>query len=370
MNKIKDTTLRGVMTDFINGKGGIEPSVGVIFGVGYYTYFTGIAADPSAFKAAVEKATGAKFSSQEDMEICGNTAVKGNRFWVNLGTSTIDAREAKHFATLSEDQSFVTNTAADNLCKIEKDIEGWGSISGLLNTANLGFQEKATAQVALQTLFEDPSSFGFTVDFKKGEMQAEGYLMNSKGKKAKYLFPTETVDVKTIESVGGTSSGLIAISIPGKLIKKLQEEVKSKQPSALGMILPALSPIDGTTAVAFSDAANMRGVIMTTGENTGVLTTLLEQFGVSAKINGKALEITKGQVTGTHSVAEMSKFFKGSIAGFATAVPQNAPGAAKNSFESGAFMLVADGGGITFRVTLFGIDKDRNFLIPLLTQAN
>lgn len=65
-------------------------------------------------------------------------------------------------------------------------------------------------------------------------MQAEGYLMNSKGKKAKYLFPTETVDVKTIESVGGTSSGLIAISIPGKLIKKLQEEVKSKQPSALG----------------------------------------------------------------------------------------------------------------------------------------
>lgn len=369
VNGIKDNTMRSLLSDFINGKGGIEPTVGVVFTVGYYTYFSGIVSDPSAFKASVEKATGAKFSVQDDVDICANTALKDNRFWVNVGSSQIDARDAKHFATLSEEQSFLSNSASENLCKIEKDVEGWGNLSGLLNTANFSFQEKASVQVALQTLFEDPTNFCFTVNFEKGQMLAEGKLLNSKGKTAKYLFPTAAIDLKTVEGLGGTADAVIAASIPGKLIKKLEEDTKSKQPSMLGVILPSLSSVDGTVAVAFDSAGSCRGVIITTGENTGSLTNLLGTMGVTSTINGKEVNFKKGEVTGPQNVTEMSKFFKGAVIGVASGVPRNAPGDTKNTFESGALVLLPDGDGLAFRITLLGTQKDVNFIVPLLKQG-
>ena len=370
VNRIDDKTLNALANDFINGTSGIEPSVAVLFSEGYQIYFSAIAADPDAFKASVEKATGSKFSTSDGVDICGNTALKGNQFWVNLGRHDFDPQNAKHFSSLSKDQSFLSNKASERLVKIEKDIEGWGSIGGVLNTSSLDFQQKAMAQVFMQTLFEDPSNFSFAVNFEKGQLVASAQLLNSKGEPAKYNFPTTAVDVKTIESVGGSAYALLAISIPQKLVKQLQKDADSKKPSMLGMILPSLESVDGTLALAYDGTGNnMRGVITTTGQNTGALIQLLESTGLACKIDGKLVTFSKGNLQGNQKVADMAGYLKDAVAGVTTASPEEAPDALKNSFESGAFTLVPEKGGITMRMLMLSPDKDRNFIITLLNSA-
>lgn len=370
VSRISDKTLNALANDFVNGTSGIEPSVAVVFGEGYYTYFSAIAADPDAFKASVKKAVGQEFSSTDGVDICGNTALIGNRFWVSLGRNDFNPENARHFSTLSKDQSFLSNEISENFIKIEKDIEGWGSVGGVLNTASLGFQQRAMTQVMMQTLFEDPTNFSFDVNFDKGKMEANGRLLNSKGETAKYNFPTEEIDLNTVESISGTASGVLAIAVPQKLLKQLQNDANSKQPSMLSMILPSLSSIDGTVAVAFNPNADaLRGVITTTGENTGNLTMLLNQTGVESKISGKLITFSKGDLTGPQKIADMAGYLKGAVMGVASASPEGVPDNVKNTFESGAFTLVPEKGGITMHLVMLSPDKDKNFIISLLNAT-
>lgn len=366
-----DAKNRRLTEAILNGRSGIDPSVAVIFRVGYYTYFSGIAADPAALRKTAETDLGLSFSATDGVETGGNIAISGNRFWINLGQRSIDPKEVRHFMSLDKSGSFASNPCAGSLSKFSKDIEGWGSIAGLLNTSSIPFEQRAVIQVALQTLYEDPTAVTFNVDFGKGKTEITAETLNSKNSLARYQLPVSTIDTKTIEAIGGTADAVAAISIPAKMIEQLKKDASAKGPSVFAVYLDALSSIDGTTAVAFGqDAGDLRGIISTSGQNTAALTSFLGDAGLDVRIDGKSLRISKGDLKGQSDVAGFAAYFKNAVAGVATAVPKGKPAGLAGLAASGALTLHSKGNSIGLRVILQSDNPDENFLVTLINAGD
>lgn len=368
--QIKDEKVKNFVSTLVGGESGIDASVIVLFREGYNTFLTGIAADPAKFKATIEKHAGSKFTAKDGIDIAANVAVADNRFWVNMTGNSVDAGDIRHFKSLSSSQSFLQNSYAQNLTSIVKDVECWGNLNGLLNTAGLDFQTKATYQVALQTIFEDPSAFTLSINADKGEVSAQAFVLNSKGKNAKYLLPSDKLDVTAISSIGGTADMLMAIDVPGKLIEKLKKETESKAPSIFGVYLQQLGCVDGTFAIAYpttSDKGDFKGIISTSGKDVSALTSFLSS-AIDAKtvINGNQIDFSKGQISGSTSVAEMANSFKGAIAGLVINDPEQT--AHSNPFDKTSVMLFTDGNSIRFEVKASNSQKKENAVLLLLEQ--
>ena len=362
-----DTHNGKLAATFFNGKSGVDPSVAVLFRVGYYTYATGIASDPAALKKSLETDLGYSFTTEDGIQTGGNVAIADNRFWINIDQHSVDPKEIRHFLSLDKTQSFTSNDAAERLCKFDKDIVGWGSIAGLLNTSEIAFEQRALAQVALQTVYEDPASLTFSVSFEKGKTLIEANVLNSKGSLAKYLFPVKTIDTKTIESIGGTADAVAAISIPAKMIERLQKDASSKGPSVFGVYLNALSGLDGTTAVAFGqDAQAMKGIVSTTGRNMAALTSFLGDTGIDVRIEGKNLRLSKGDLSGKSNVSDLAAYFKNAVAGVATAIPQGTASGMAGFASAGSLTFHPQGNSVTLRATLVSANPDENFLFTLV----
>ncbi len=366
----KDESSRRLADAFLNGRSGIEPSVAVIFRVGYYTYFSGIAADPSALKKVAESDLGYTFATTEGVETGGNIAIAGNRFWITLGQKSIDPKEVRQFTSLDKASSFASDAAAENLCKFKKDIEGRGSIAGLLNTSSIPFEQRAVIQVALQTLYEAPASFWLSVSFDKGKTEITADIFNSKNSLARYLLPVGTVDTGVISSIGGTADAVAALSLPSKLIEQLKKEASAKGPSVFGVYLNALSAIDGTAAVAFGqDGSALRGVVSVSGQNTAALSSFLSEAGLDVRIDGKTLRISKGELAGKTPVADLAGYFKNSVGGVATSVPQGTPVGMAGLASAGSLTLHPEGNSVSFRAILVSADSDENFLVSLVNAG-
>lgn len=369
---IKDQKTRAFAEAFFNSKSGIDPTVAVFFSVGYYKYVTGVAADPSLFKETVSKISGGAFSSQENMEICGNVALKGNQFWVNIGSDAIDAREAKHFATLSGEQSFISNSGSERLTKFETDIEGWANIAGALNAGSLAFQQRAMIQVAMQTIFDDAADASFSITFNKGEAVSRIGLLNSKGKPAKYLLASGELDPKIMESIGGNADALFAMAVPQKLIEQLRKDTQSKSASILGAYLQALGAIDGTVAIAANlDNNALKGVVSTNGQGTAALNEFLNGMGLNVKINGRLLDISKGELTGKTPVSELSKDLKGAMAGIALTNPRPGKSAAVTDQLTGiSATLSKESASVVLNIKTRSAQPDQNFLLTVIRSAS
>jgi len=353
-----------------NPENGIEPSVAVIFNVGYYTYVSGIAADPAKFKAAIEKKKNVKFEPQEGIDTGGNFAVSANQYWVNITGNYIDAREVKHFSTLDKTQSFLSNPQSEALCKFDKDIEGWANIAGMLNTANTDFQQRAIIQAVLQTAFEDAGNLAFSVDFQKGKATIDTDILNTKGKRAKFLFPTKTIDAKTVESVGTTTDMLAAIAVSNKLISDLIKQTSSQGMSMFNIILKSFSGVDGTTAVAFNqNGSAMSGVITTNGQNMSAITQLLAQHNIKTVLEGNNIRVTQGTLAGNSKVSELAAEFKGAMLGVATGSTRDIMRGTNEAIAGGAFTLRPSGNSLQARITLFGTDPKTNILASIAKAA-
>lgn len=360
--KIKDPHVRDLANAILSGKSGIDPSVIAVFRQGYYTYLTGVAADPAKFKECFAGQTGSGFKADGDVETAANVALSGNRFWVNVGQHAVDPNDIRHFKSLDKTQSFLENKQSEQLCKVDRDIKGWANITGILNSADIPFQQRATVQVALQTLFEDPSAVLFSASAEKGAFAAEASVLNSKGNTARYLLPTEKLDIKTIESIGGTTDALMAVSVPHKLIEKLTKEAESKSVSMLGIYLKMLGGIDGTAAFAYCENGDYRAVISTNGTDMSAVSDFLSQGGATVTIDGKKLRVSKGSMAGAKlPVAELAPAFKGAVAGVAVGNFGKNEGP-----KAGSLMLVSENGGIVFKIKAEMADKNENALLQIL----
>lgn len=365
----KKDNMGGFATLFYNGESGIAPTVGVMFRVGYYTYISGIANDPAKFKAAVEKEFGSKFNTEDGVETAGNIALIGNQFWVNVDQKQVDAREVKHFSTLDESQSFMSNPQAESLCKFDKDVVGWLNIAGFMNTAKLGFEERAIAQTAIQTVFEDAANLTFNVSFlDNGVCESEVRIIDSKGKPAKALLPMGKIDLATAEKAGSTANVLIAADIPAKLVSKLTEVTGSGAPSVFGTIMKSFACIDGTAAVVTDNRGNnISGVFTTTGKDMGALSSFLSSIDCTTTIDGNLLKFSKNgaNVAGSASVADLAAELKDASLGVAA---MDLKEFADEGFKSVIFTLTSESGSYVARVRMKAVNDKQNFLLTAIEK--
>lgn len=355
------------MTSLCDGASGVDPSVMALFVEGYDYYVTGFLADPAKFKAYIEKEKGAAFATENGIDICGNVAVSNSQFWVNSQKGSVDADEIKRFTSLDSSQSFLDNGFASNMKEFSSDIVGWGNIMGFLNTANLGFQQRATAQVAIQTIFDDPSAVTFSVDFKKGMAEISAGVLNSKGKAAKFQLPTDKIDVSAVESIGGKAEVLAAVAIPAKLISQLTKEANSKSPSMLGEYLKVLQPLDGTTALAIGsgNGRGIRGLVTTNGKDLSTLSSMLGELGFNVNKEGNVLRLSEGEVQGKLEVAQVGKDLKGAMGGavISSGVMDELT---KSGIDRAVITLVPEDGSLRLRISGISANDKENILQSII----
>lgn len=145
-------------------------------------YLTGFVSDSSKFKEYVEKNSDSKFVKDGETEVCGNTVLTPDRFWICMSSrNTVNTEDIRRFVSLSPKQSILSNEVASRLVDISHDVEGWGDIRGCLNSLGIDFTTRATATMAIEAMFVDAVEFSWNLDFQKGKIVAEMDVINSKG---------------------------------------------------------------------------------------------------------------------------------------------------------------------------------------------
>ena len=349
--------------------GGIDPSVAAIFIEGYNTYLTGFIADTDKFKTLIEEEAKEKFRSEGEVEVCGNMAISGERFWGCVSSNnTINVNDVKHFLSLSEKQSILSNEIAAKLEDLEHDMKGWGDIKGCLNSVGLDFTSRASVTMALEAMFVDAVEFVWEVDFNKGELDADMTVLNSKGGIAKFNFPAAKIDGDVVKKIGGTADSFAAIAVNPEMVKKLKEETGGKGFSMIGMLAGMISCVDGTCAAALSGPGNLNGVISTTGHGTADLVNALGQFGLTVSKEDNVLRVTQGEVSGPLSASDAAEALKGALAG--VVYGGNEKPLKLEAISTMSITFKPEKGGLQAEIKVKGKDGKKNILLALIQSAS
>lgn len=344
-------------------KAGIDWTVAAVFAEGYNVYLTGFLSDSSKFKDAVEEQFGEKWESGE-VNTCGNVAVEGERFWVCLNSrNTIVANDIRHFNTLSDNQSILSNKNVSKLKDLDSEVAGWGDISGLLNLAGLPFSSRAAVKLGLETMFEDAVELEWEIDLDGDELKAEIEIINNKGGIAKFNFPVEKVNGDVVKKLAVSGDGFGAIVISKKMIEQIKAETSKESFSLIGAFVNMmLGCVDGTASFAISNQGAMTGIISTNGHNTTDLVDALKQFGMNVDKEGDALRISQGgEVTGVLSAAEAADMLKGSVMGVAFGGFDEL-----SQLKNFSLTFHSDKGGLKGEINAKGKDPKKKFLLNFL----
>ncbi|MBD5356306.1 MAG: hypothetical protein HDR88_04785 [Bacteroides sp.] len=350
-----------------NGGSGIDPVGAILFKDAYNEYLTFALADTDKFKSFIEQHSGETFTDGgNDVQVCGNVAVKGAQAWIADGT-TIDPKAVANYASLGDGQSFMTKDFSDKIANMTTDFVGWGEIRKLLED-KMSMSERTTVMLINGILFDEAQSILFDVDMLKGEAKATFSVYNKEGKPAKYLLPSDKLNVETIKKVGPKANALVAVSITKELIKKL-DSLLSSFGGEIEQTAKALKSVDGTTAVAFenlSDMSVLKGVVTTDGKAGLDLMQLISSIAPTSK-DGKLVLFSKGVVGGELDVDKEAENLKNATFGVVLSMASSFPD--NHSFDGFKTLTVAfepKGGSVECDITLKAVDSSRNILLPII----
>lgn len=369
---LTNPNLKQLIEGIMSGESGVELSGTVIFIEGYNTYLTGTLVNPDKFKSFVEShADGEKFSDG-DISICSNAAFKGNQYWVCISSrNTISKEEVSRFAGLDSKQSFMSSPDSPDFAKLDHDMKMWGNINALLSIGGKSMGNAALMRMGVNMLFEDPQYVLGYLDFKKGFGEMEVKVLNSNSKTAKFLLPTDKINVGDVKSTATTADMVFAIAINSKFVKKVEEIAKSLGGSLPVNIGETFKALDGTVAFSLGADDSLSGIVVTNGDNTAALSSMLSSLGTVKKEN-KNLLVSKGTVAGHLDVAKAADGFKGAMLAVKSDVDKCARlGAVDESAGAIRFvtlLLVPDDGGIDFRVEFEGKDAGADILPQVIAN--
>ena len=357
----------------LNGESGIDPVGAIYFRDAYNSYVTVAVAKTEKFKSFIEKETGATFSDGgNDVQVCGNVAIKGAQAWIAEGTA-IDPRAVANYSVLESGQSFLAKDFSDKLANMTSDIVGWGEISKLIGS-RLSFSDRSTMRMALGMLFDEAQSVFFSVDMQKGEAKANVSVLNRDGKPSKYLLPTDKLDMETMKNVAYKANAIVGINITKDLVKKVGNILNSFGGSQMEKFAGALKSVDGTMALAVGNLEDMddsfRGVVTTDGKAGLDLMQLISSIAPITK-DGNLVRFSKGEVEGGLEVKTDAEYLKNATMGIV--INLQSPSLAEkpgNVFKTLAVALVPDNGSVKCDVTIKAIDESRNILLPIVESLS
>lgn len=321
LDKVSESNKEDFMMLFAGGTG-IEPKGAVVFYDSNRAFITFALYDVDKFCKFYEEKNGGTFSDAgSGVRVNGNAAVKGAQAWIcfSLGKS-IDPDAIASYANLASSQSFLVTPLGERLLTDEDDVRGWAMIDVFANQF-MSRSDRSMFTLGLGFLFEDAESVKFSADFKKGEMEAEAELLNSKGKPAKYQLPADKVDVTTLKSLGNTCDVMMAFTVSQKLIKKFDQLGAAFGGALFGDLGDTFKNVNGTVGIVSSGDGidrSLDGVVTLKGDISPVLRDMIAQYMGNVKMDGKLLRFSKGDVQGSLSVAECAEELKGCCLGFVT----------------------------------------------------
>lgn len=360
-----------------DGSTGIEPKGAVVFYDSNRIFLTFALYDVNKFTEFVEKREGGKFINEGDgVNLLGKIAIKGSQAWICLSQGKrIDPEAIKGYSALGASQSFLVTPMGENLLVEEDDIRGWALINTFINEM-LGRSERSMATLGVNFLFEDAESVKFKIDFKKGEIEADAMVLNSKGKAAKYLLPSEKIDISTLKSLGENCDAMMAFTVTPKLIKKFEQVGSALGGSLFGDLGDTFKNVDGTVGIVSGGegiAESINGVVTTKGEVSKILRDLISQQMAPVRDDGKYLRFSKGDVKGNLDVKECAEELKGSCMGIIfDATGYNSVGygdAAPNGLKTLCLKFKPESGGLELELELKTTDEKENSLLTLLRDV-
>lgn len=360
-----------------SGDTGIEPKGAVVFYDTNRTFLTVALYDVKKFCDYIEKKTGNSFTEESGgVKVCGQVAVKGSQAWVCMVShKNIDADAISAYASLGMSQSFLVTPIGEKLLVEEDDIRGWAMINTFANEM-LSRQDRSMFSLGLGFLFEDAESVMFKTDFKKGELEMEAIVLNDNGKPAKYLLPSDKVDVNTLKSLGATCDAMMAFTLNSKLIKKFEQLGSAFGGVLFGNLGEMFKNVDGTVGIVSSGngvGESINGVVSTKGEVSKSLKDLISNEMGAVKEDGKYLRFSKGDVKGSLSVEDCANELKGCCLGFVldpSGFQSVGYGdAAPTGLKEVVFKLNPESGGLEVEIDVKTTDPKENALLTILRNS-
>lgn len=359
---------------FFEGNSGIELKGAVVFYDANRAFLTFALHDTDLFCKFIEQKQNVTFTDEgSGVKIGGNVAVKGTQAWICLTPGKqIDADAISSYASLAVAQSFLVTPAGEKLLTEEDDIRGWAILDTFIHKV-LDRSQQSMARLTLGFLFEKAESVEFKVDFKKGEIEAEAIVLNEKGKPAKYLLPTEKIDVGDLKTLGTTCDAMMAFTVNSKLIKKLDQISSAFGGAFLGNLKDVLENVDGTIGIATGGegmASSVNGFLTKKGAISSTLKDLISGNVENVKEDGKFLRFTTGDVKGNLNVEKAAEDLKGCCLGFvADPTGINSLGYTRNDasgFRAFVLKFKPESGGLEMEFELKTQNENENGLLTLL----
>lgn len=371
--KLSTTKANEVIKKIMKGESGIDPNGLIIFTDAYDTYVTGVLADTGTFSNFIEQETGSKFEDAADnVKICDNFAVSGAQFWM-IAADSIDAKAIKNYKRLEPSQSFSSLPISAEIANMTNDIVGYGQIKSLMRSGLLpAFFDPTYFNLISGLLFDNASSLSFYVNFLKGKAEAKALILNKEGKPAKYLLPSDKINLEVFKLMPEKADAVAAISLPKSLIKKIEKVSESLGGNMLGNYKPVLSSLDGTSAVVLSDIENpeknMTAVISTDGKPSLELMNILSFLGNTQK-DGKYVKLSNGVVSGSIEVSKAAESLKNATMGVVFNPNSESFKGAAIGFNMVSFSLNPESGSITINLGAVTTDPGENALLTIIKKA-
>lgn len=360
----------------ITGSTGINLDCAVVFIDSNRTFLTFSLYDVAKFISFIESQTSNTFEEvSSGVKVCGNVAVNGAQGWICLSNGKrIDPEAIVGYASLNESRSFLTTDISKSLITSKSSITGWCVLDVLLQNA-LSRSQMSMATIASGLLFEDGESVRFSIDFRNGEMELEGMILNDKGKPAKYLLPADKIDQKVIRDLGGNCDALIAFTVTPKLIDKIGKLGSTFGGSLFGDLKETLKNVDGTVAVGLKFSAEgqpiVNGIVTTKGKVSEDLRNLITTGLAPVREDENYLRFSNGDPGGVTTVSELGEMLKGSWLGIAS--DMNAEYnlffdgyKIPSSLKSASVRLIPQDGSLELIFNLTSPEKTENILLTLL----
>lgn len=358
-----------VIRMFLSGESGIDPVGAIFFSDAYNSYVTVALADTDKFIAFAEKSEGKTFEEgAEGVRVCGNFAIKGAQAWMNVTSAgTIDATAVSNYAELEESRSFLSTPFGPEISTMRVDITGYGQMKGLMRKMDI--RNSASVMLLSGLVYDNASAFSFSVDFLKGAINASAIVLNDKGEPAKFLLPTEKIDVDKVKSLGTDANAVVTFSINMDLVEKVQKLGEQLAGNAASSMMASFNSLDGTAAIAFTNPSNIEngvsGLVTTDGKAPLELMQLISQMGNTQK-DDKLVRFTRGTLSGNLKIEEAADILKGSSLGFVIDASVMGDEMEDEGLRSMSLTAKPDKGGMRISIDLKTVNPDENALMTLL----
>lgn len=349
MDAIPNTAARSRVEGILEGKAGVALNALCIFG-SRQAYATGLLDNPSDFKQFVEKNLGDTFTSEEGVNVCGSFAYVGNQFWIAL-QGNADGTEIARYPKLSKSQSFAGKEESELIIGSKEDLACVANLNSLLGTYG---RNRAQISLAMSAAFDNASALFVSADTSDKGLTLTAQPVGDNGKPAKFLLPTATIDVKTVASLQGNGSVVMAAAIPKALVKKFTDLLSSFGGGLPQPFVEALADIDGTMAFT-TTLRSMRGIVSLSKTPSPQLVELVGNIsGSVVTVQGKSLLLSQGSDTPAAPLnpTDVASRFKGAMIGVASVDLPGTPDSDSQSAPAVYVKAVPDNNSVRIQADL------------------